>query len=188
MVIEKNVALTTADLVRDVQSGNLAAFGELFERYRGSLVGLAVQRIGCIEEAEELTQDVFVQAMEKIHQLRVPEAFGGWLRQIMCRMAINRGTRRARPIATDPETLAATLLADGSPEGLAMRHEDMVNVREAVARLRALDRQTLQAYYFHGQTLAEMSDHFSAPLGTIKRRLHEARLRLAKELDAAQAV
>ncbi len=41
-----------------------------------------------MDEAEELAQDVFVQAMQKIAQLRVPEAFGGWLRRIVHRMAL----------------------------------------------------------------------------------------------------
>ena len=46
----------------------------------------------------------------------------------------------------------------------------------------ALDRQTLVAFYFDGRTLLEMSDQFHSPLGTIKRRLHVARRRLAEEL------
>ncbi len=49
-------------------------------------------------------------------------------------------------------------------------------------RLRAMDRQTLVAFYVEGQSLHEMSDKFRSPLGTIKRRLHVARKRLAKEL------
>ena len=51
-----------------------------------------------------------------------------------------------------------------------------------------LDRSTLVAFYIQGQSLVEMSDEFSAPVGTIKRRLHVARKRLAKELECLQAV
>jgi RNA polymerase sigma-70 factor (ECF subfamily) len=46
----------------------------------------------------------------------------------------------------------------------------------------------LVAFYLHGQSLVEMSDEFEAPVGTIKRRLHVARKRLAKELECLQAV
>ena len=51
-----------------------------------------------------------------------------------------------------------------------------------------VDRSTLVAFYLEGQSLIEMSDEFSAPIGTIKRRLHVARKRLAKELECMQAV
>jgi RNA polymerase sigma-70 factor (ECF subfamily) len=47
-----------------------------------------------------------------------------------------------------------------------------------------MDRETLMAFYFDGRSLLEMSDQFKTPVGTIKRRLHVARKRLAKELEA----
>ncbi len=46
-----------------------------------------------------------------------------------------------------------------------------------------MDRDTLVAFYVRGQSLIEMSHHFDAPVGTIKRRLHVARKRLAKEIE-----
>ena len=51
-------------------------------------------------------------------------------------------------------------------------------------QLTDLDRDTLVAFYFQGQSLVQMSDEFNSPVGTIKRRLHVARKRLAKELAA----
>jgi RNA polymerase sigma-70 factor (ECF subfamily) len=47
-----------------------------------------------------------------------------------------------------------------------------------------MDRETLEAFYFEGSSLLEMSRKFDTPVGTIKRRLHVARKRLAKELEA----
>ena len=82
--------LRVIDLVRAAQAGDRDAFGLLFERYRGAIVAQAMRRVKTADEAEELAQDVFVQAMQKLDQLRVPEAFGGWLRRIEHRMAINR--------------------------------------------------------------------------------------------------
>ena len=181
-------ARTVADLVRAAQRGDQDAFGELFERYRPGIVALAVRRVRNVDEAEELAQDVFIQAMQKIQQLRVPEAFGGWLRRIVHRMAINRITRRRNAVACDPETLAATCLATGSPDGAAEDREQAAAVRDSIERLGSLDKQTLQAFYLRGQSLLEMSDEFDAPVGTIKRRLHTARKRLAKEMDMLQAV
>jgi RNA polymerase sigma-70 factor (ECF subfamily) len=179
---------TVAELVLAAQSGDRDAFGQLFQRYRAGIVALAMRRVHNADEAEELAQDVFVQAMQKIDQLRVPEAFGGWLRRIVQRMAINRMTRKRYAIACDPETLEATCLAGGTPDELAVDREEAAAVRESIDRLGALDQQTLTAFYLRGQTLIEMSDEFDAPVGTIKRRLHVARKRLAKEMDVSQAV
>lgn len=180
-------ALSVTELVRAAQAGDHDAFGMLFERYRAGIVALAMRRLRHADEAEELAQDVFMQAMQKIGQLRVPEAFGGWLRQIVCRMAINRATRHRAAVVCDPETLEATCLATGSPEHVAEVREQAVVVHAGLARLNHLDQQTLQAFYLRGRSLIEMSDEFDAPVGTIKRRLHVARKRLAEEMDFLQA-
>lgn len=177
---------TVAKLVCRAQAGDRDAFGELFQRYRTGIVALAMRRVRNADEAEELAQDVFVQAMQKIDQLRVPEAFGGWLRQIVHRMAINRATRTRFAIACDPETLEATCYAVDEPETNAQENEQAEAVRDGIERLNPLDRQTLKAFYMQGRTLIEMSDEFAAPVGTIKRRLHVARKRLAKEMDAKE--
>ncbi|QDV54405.1 RNA polymerase sigma factor [Rosistilla oblonga] len=179
---------TVAELVTAAQAGDRLAFGELFDRYRPQVIGLAIRRLGSVDEAEELAQDVFVQAMQKIDQLRVPEAFGGWVRQIVHRMAINRFTRRPRAVACDPVTLDATCFDSGTPEDVAIDRENAAYIHEGLGRLGDMDRQTLEAFYLDGQSLIEMSDAFDAPVGTIKRRLHVARKRLAKELDVLQAV
>ena len=181
-------ARTVADLVRAAQAGDRNAFGELFERYRPGIVALAMRRVRNADEAEELAQDVFIQAMQKIDQLRVPEAFGGWLRRIVHRMAINRMTRTRSALACDPETLEATCLAEGTPDKFAQDREQAAAVRDGIHRLGSLDQQTLEAFYLQSKSLIEMSDEFDAPVGTIKRRLHVARKRLAKEMDVVQAV
>jgi len=180
---------TVVCLVRAAQAGDRDAFGQLFERYRPGIVSLAMKRVRNADEAEELAQDVFVQAMQKLDQLRVPEAFGGWLRRIVHRMAINRMTRHQGAMSCDPFVLEATCLSSGdSPDQDASEREQADDVRAAVQRLGKLDRQTLQAFYLRGQTLLQMSDAFDAPVGTIKRRLHVARKRLAREMEVSQAV
>ncbi|MCD0460717.1 sigma-70 family RNA polymerase sigma factor [Roseiconus lacunae] len=180
--------MTVAELVVRAQNGDRDAFGELFDRYRPAIVAGAMSRVRNADEADELAQDVFIQAMQKISQLRVPEAFGGWLRQIVHRMAINRVTRNRGAVACDPETLAATCADDDAPEDVAESREQAEAIRNGIDRLGSLDQETLTAFYLRGRSLIEMSNDFQAPVGTIKRRLHVARKRLAKEMDLLQAV
>ena len=58
---------------------------------------------------------MFVQAFRRLGQLQVPEAFDGWLRQIVHRMAINRVTKRPKSIFVDHEILEATITCDCDP-------------------------------------------------------------------------
>lgn len=174
---------SVADLVRASQAGDRAAFGQLFERFERHVFAIALRRLGDYNEAQELCQDVFIQALQKIAQLRTPEAFGGWLRSIAHRMAINRLTRSAPDLPTEADTLETNCVEDETPLSVILDGERQAQVRAGLQRLRELDRATLVAFYVDGQSLLEMSDEFKAPLGTIKRRLHVARQRLAKEVE-----
>ncbi len=81
-------------LVELARAGDRAAYGELVERFRTTVYGIALARLRNPAEAEELTQEVFLHGMRKLPQLREANCFAGWLRQITVRMAINRLTRR----------------------------------------------------------------------------------------------
>jgi RNA polymerase sigma-70 factor, ECF subfamily len=171
-----------AGLVRAAADGDRSAFGQLVERYSRAVYAIALRRLRNHAEAQELVQEVFVQALRKIGQLREPECFGGWLRSITNRMAINRAVRSGSTVSIERETLEATCVERRTPLAAALDRERAGQVRAGLRRLRSLDRETLVAFYVKGQSLVEMSDAFHSPVGTIKRRLHVARKRLAREL------
>lgn len=173
----------TAELVIAARAGERAALGELFERYRPMVVAVIARRLHDSAEVQELSQEVFIQVIKKIDQLRAPEAFGGWIKSIANRMAINRSLRRQIPSATEPRLLENTSIERRTPYTSAVEQERATELRTAVARLRRLDRDTLEAFYLRGQSLREMSVEFNAPVGTIKRRLHVARQRLVQEVS-----
>ena len=113
--------------------------------------------MGNHSEAQELCQEVLVKAMQKIEQLKVPAAFGGWLRSITVRMAINRQVRRAPTIATEPQTLDASCVESRTPLDAVLANERAAQVRGGLARLGELDRHTLEAFYVRGESLSQMS-------------------------------
>lgn len=176
------------DLVVRAQRGDRAAFGRLFERFERHVMAVALRRLGDFAEAQELCQDVFIQAMNKIGQLREPAAFAGWLRSITGRMAINRIVRRPADRALEQEALDAACVETDTPLTEVLADERQDHVRAGLARLGRLDRETLEAFYVRGQSLIEMAGEFDAPVGTIKRRLHVARKRLAKHVEEFAAV
>jgi RNA polymerase sigma-70 factor, ECF subfamily len=175
-------------LVLAARNGDREAFGQLAVRYQRAVYATALRRLGNHAEAQEVCQEVFVRAMQKIGQLREPEAFASWIQTVASRMAINRAVRRRNGIATEPDTLAATCIDSETPLSSALARERRTQVRAGLRRLGELDRDTLMAFYVQGQSLVEMSQEFQSPVGTIKRRLHVARKRLAKELEELVAV
>jgi len=172
-----------ADLVVQAQLGCRDSFGELVERFERTIYAIAFRRLNNHAEAQEIAQEVFVQALEKLDQLRQPECFPGWIRSIAARMSINRAVRRGPVFASEPDLFEARCVESETPYGTAVKMETRRQVRAGLRRLGKLDRQTLEAFYVRGQSLIEMSDEFEAPVGTIKRRLHVARKRLANELS-----
>src|SRR5260370_6867594 len=92
-------------LVERARPGDGLAYGELVERFQPAVYALSLARLRNANEAQELTQEVFIHAMTKLEQLRDPHCFLGWLRQITVRMAINRLTRRAPLFGAEPEVL-----------------------------------------------------------------------------------
>lgn len=169
-------------LVRASQAGDREAFGRLVAHFEPTVFAIVLKRLRNRSEAHEVTQDVFVQAMRKIDQLREPERFAGWIRQIAVRLSINRAVRRPAETLTAPETFAHTSGGPDSPLEKLLTRERARQLRGGLAKLKDLDRRTLVAFYFEGRSLKEMSDEFDSPIGTIKRRLHTARNRLKEEL------
>jgi RNA polymerase sigma-70 factor (ECF subfamily) len=180
--LEQTENTTIVSLVIAAQEGDRDAFGQLCAHYERSIYNVVFRRLSNHAEAQELTQEVFVQALQKLAQLREPVCFGGWLRSIAKRMSINRAVRRPPEFATEHEAIDLTHGDEETPYGQAVRNETRKQVRAGMRRLGKLDRKTLEAFYVQGHSLVEMAAEFDAPVGTIKRRLHVARKRLAEQL------
>jgi RNA polymerase sigma-70 factor, ECF subfamily len=172
------------DTVRAAQRGDRQAFGRLVRRYQRAVYATVYRRLRNHAETQEVCQDVFVQALRKIGQLQDANCFGSWLRSIAGRMAINWVVRRRPTMTVDTGLLEDHGSQSVSPLATMLARERNEQVRQGLRQLRALDRQTLTAFYFDGRSLLEMSQQFDSPVGTIKRRLHVARKRLAKQLAA----
>ena len=171
-------------LIERARSGDRAAFGVLVERFQPTVYAVALARLRNPTEAQELTQEVFLHGMKKLPQLRDPQCFAGWLRQITVRMAINRLTRGGPLHRVEPEVLENAEAAGAGPLETLVRAEQAAELYKGLERLKPVDRATLVAFYIRGRSLKQMSREFETPVGTIKRRLHVARNRLRDQLEA----
>src|SRR5262249_2646796 len=108
-------------------------------------------------EAVELTQEGFLHVMRRIGQLREPERFAGWLRQVTVRMAINRATRRNEPSSVETVVLESASGSRSDPLDELIARERARRLWEGLGRLKVLDRETLLAFYIQGQSLLEIA-------------------------------
>lgn len=173
-------------LVQLAQSGDREAFGQLVSEFEPMVYGVVLRRLRNTAEAAEVSQDVFIRALRKVTQLREPERFVGWLKRIAVRLSINRAVRRPKETMQDPTSFSSVTSHREAPWERVLQTERASELHSGLSRLRRLDRETLQAFYFEGQSIQEMSDRFSSPVGTIKRRLHTARNRLKETLSDMQ--
>jgi RNA polymerase sigma-70 factor, ECF subfamily len=136
---------------------------------------------------------VFVHGLRKIHQLRDPRCFAGWLRRITVRMAINVQSRER--IAINSSDMSGDTMFEKEMPGkeeesaiLSLRNERSMAVRRALEGLKESDRDTLIMFYYRGLSLKQMAKIAEAPTGTIKRRLYVARQRLQEILEGEECL
>ena len=175
------LAMVAADAeVADVAlaaSGDAHAFERLYRTHVARVHGLARRMIGH-EEADELTQDVFVRAWQKLGTFRGESQFGTWLHRLAINVLLAKrgalGTARAR--FDDSEGTFDDLRAKpGSPE-LAMDFET------ALQRLPAGARQVFVLHDMQGYKHEEIGTMLDISPGTSKAQLHRARMMLRKHL------
>ncbi len=187
MTIQTFIAEPIDRLVIRARDGDQTALGQLFERFQPAVLAIIRRRVSDDADVQELAQDVFIKAMQKLHQLREPAAFPGWLRSIAVRHSINHLQRRKATVVSDTDMVGQTAGDSVSPDEGALVAERNQQLQAGLASLGEIDRRTLVAFYLHGQSLIEMADAFDAPVGTIKRRLHVARKRLAEKIGQPSA-
>jgi RNA polymerase sigma-70 factor (ECF subfamily) len=134
-----------AALVRAAQNGDRAAFGALYQQCERLVHGILLCHVS-YHDAEDLMQDVFVKALERIATLREPAAFRGWLIAIARRLATDH-QRGQRPAAEPSEFLAGGTQPDG--EAFA--------VLAAIQRLPESYRETLVLRLVEGMTGPEIA-------------------------------
>lgn len=151
--------------------GDRQAFGALVERLRAGLIGYITGLLGTRDDAEELAQEAFLVAWQKIHGLREPARVGGWIGRI----AHNLTVRRAKVVQTVP--LGEDPPADrANPSDKSNPGEDprLVGLLAAVARLGRPHREVIARKHFDGHTGEQIARDLGVKPGTVRSRLSRA--------------
>ena len=177
-----------AQLIDEALDGESAAFGQLVRKYQDRLYNTIAHVGGCRDEAEDVVQEAFVQAFVKLSSFRRDSAFYTWLYRIAFNTAVSRRRRRKTELSVERgrEALGVEPLDDGdAPDDPLLREERVGMVRQALSALSEEHRAILVLREMEGccyETIAEVLD---LPIGTVRSRLHRARLQLREELKEA---
>jgi RNA polymerase sigma factor (sigma-70 family) len=158
------------------------AFGELVRRYQGAATAYAYALLRNYSGAEDAAQAAFLSAWLHRHELRDPQAFGGWLRTIV-RTECSRITRRAS-VTTVPIDIAFTGRAEPSTDDGPDRERRQL-LLTAINALPDSDRSLIALRYMSDFSYDDICAFLELPLSTVKKRLHDARKRLRQGLLAS---
>ncbi len=161
-----------AELVNAVLRGQQTAFAQLVKRYERAVRAVAVDVLADSHAAEDVAQDSFVIAYQKLPELRKPEAFGYWLLKITRREAISASRSRVKMLSLEESKLMPVEGRDGQLE------EHLQEVLAAVMKLPAHEQQIVMLKYFSGQSLRGISQMTGKAIGTLSKQLSRAHKRL----------
>ena len=135
-----------AGLVRRVQRGETVAYGPLVRAFLRPAYAVALAVLGRRADAEDVAQDAFIVALEKIESCRHPERFAGWLLQIVRNRAKNRREERrlrdVAPAADAVDAVVAPAMVAGSERGLLAALEQLSAAQREVVLLHDLEEWT----------------------------------------------
>lgn len=170
-----------ATLVVRATEGAAWAKRELFARHGPSTFALLTRLLSSTSDAEDATQDAFVEALRHLPRLKDPQRFGGWLRQIAVRQAHRRFRRRRllRTFGIGDAALDASLdlLADESTP--ADSRAQLAEIHALLESLPATVRSCWMLRHVEGMDLAEIGESLGISLATVKRKIALAAEELA---------
>ena len=173
------MALHDAELIQRTLTGDESAFGFLVDKYKGSVHALAYRKLGDFHTAEEITQDTFLKAYQKLSTLRDPARFPGWLYVIAARCCIS-WLRQNRLQTESFDRVKGEMNARSWAKYADARVRD--EVHSALESLPESERTVLTLYYMAGMTCEEIGRFIGTSCGAIRDRLYRARMRLKEEL------
>src|SRR5689334_16370412 len=179
---ESDVALAAA--------GDRQAFERLYRQHVNRVFSLCARMVADRLRAEELTQDVFVRAWEKLHLFRGESSFGTWLHRMTVNVVLNarksEGRRQSRFEDSDEDNGGVDSVTSSSTSGtvgMPLPPGDLLDLEEAIGRLPPGARRVFVLHDVEGYKHEEIAEMLGVTTGATKAQLHRARLLLREALN-----
>lgn len=178
-----NLHQTDADLFVQLQNGETDALAILYDRHAGLVYGISWKLLGDTAEAEDLTQDVFLNLTKKCSYDSQKGSLRTYLRILTRSRALDRLRTRSRHQRIHNQALSedARVLSE-SPMEEAVQIERSQEVLSALEQLSTNERQVLRMAYYQGLSQSEIANRLDTALGTVKSRTRRGLLKLRQAL------
>jgi len=176
--------------VKEVQGGKKEAFALLYEEFKQPAYFRAVNIVGEIAEAEDIVQEAFITAFQRIGDLRNPETFPSWLNKITVSKCADY-LRKQQRLAAAAEELGDTITGEFEqetdesliPDTAAANAETARIIYEIIQQLPLPQRACIYFFYYERLTISEITEELSVNENTVKSRLALAREKIRAELE-----
>jgi RNA polymerase sigma-70 factor, ECF subfamily len=177
---------TTDALIERCLQGDQTAWDDIVRQHRRKVFNLAYKFVGRQDEAEDLTQDIFLKVFRALHTFDRRANFQTWLISISRNLCIDhyRSVRKERAtIARDVDASGMTPVAPGrSPYGQVELGDVKRRINEALTKLPPALRQAVVLRDLQEFSYQEIADQLGLPEGTVKSRINRGRLELGRQL------
>jgi RNA polymerase sigma-70 factor (ECF subfamily) len=183
-----NVTSDDQRLIAECLQGNTAAFGELVRRYQDRLFNTAYRLVDNADDALDVVQEAFLHAYQSLESFKGDSLFFTWLYRIAVNSAISFKRKKRAVLRIDGRDGEAVHEPPDPSElsrpGHALEQvEQEQRIHKALSRLSPEHRAVLVLKDMEGQKYEEMAEALGVPIGTIRSRLHRARLELREVLE-----
>ena len=170
------------DLIQRARRGDAEAFGELVIRYQTSVFNVCYRILHERAEAEDMTQETFLRARERLHSFDEERDFGPWLRRVAANVCLNHlgSQKRTAPLDEERDADEST-----RPEAQVEVRERSEQIRSALASLPAHYRVVIELRHYQELSYDEIAAELHIPLSDVKSHLFRARKILAEKLHAS---
>jgi RNA polymerase sigma-70 factor (ECF subfamily) len=176
------------DLVWRFKGGDRSAFNQLVLKYRNRVMGIATRMLGDRVEAEDLAQDVFVKVYHGLQGFQGKSLFSTWLYRVTANSCLNHRKKRKREVQVieaidDPDPIPS----DGAsnPHTLLEEKELSAFLEKAIGALPEEQRMVLILRDIEGLSYEEIADSLGLEMGTVRSRLHRARMLVQASIKEA---
>lgn len=178
-------------LIADALAGRTAAFGELVVRHQDRLYNATLRIVSHPDDAADIVQEAFINAFQSLASFKGDSEFYTWLYRIAFNAAATQARKRRPRVFLDSrdsrEGTPVRELADPSPESrpetAAERRDEEKKLQTALERLSHEHRSVLVLKDMEGWKYEEIAEVLAVPIGTIRSRIHRARLELRDLLE-----
>jgi len=172
------------DLTKAAAQGNMAAFEEVYQRHHRRVYSICLRMLQNATEAEDLTQDVFIQLYRKIGSFRGDSAFTTWLHRLTVNQVLMHFRKRnVKFEKTTEEGETPVQIVGGTENPRKMPVVDKIAIENAIEQLPKGYRNVFVLHDVEGYEHEEVAKILGCSVGTSKSQLHKARLKLRKLLQ-----